>query len=526
MSSEIDGTTTIVCGSWFIASIECHSGTSRSWSSSNRSCACAGDAGNPVSVSMAPFVHKLLRRAARPRKCEQVRTGSAVASPGAGHAPRARPRRSRTGLDSSSTASSCSPRPGCGSACSVRTAPASPPCSDCSRVGCSPERGTVVRTPPTATVGELRQEPERRPGETVGGYLARRTGVADADAALDAATAALADGRAGADDAYSSALDRWLALGAADFDVRVGETFATVGLSAPICSTPRPPPCPAGRRRGSGSPRCCCRASTSSCSTSRPTTSTSPDSTSSNGSCSSSPARWSWSATTARSSTASSRTSPSSTRTTTRSRCSPAAGPRTCTSASSRGVTPRSAYAEYEGQRATLRSRAQREREWAHQGVAKEKKSPRDSDKVGRDFRKNQTERLAARSRRTEQAMARLDAVEKPWEDWELRFTVATAPRAGAVVARLDGAVGAPRRVPARAGDNRDRLGRERRHRRAQRRRQDHAPRGAARATAARSRRAVARARRRGRRGRPGAGRSSPGRSVSSTPSSPRPARR
>jgi len=44
-----------------------------------------------------------------------------------------------------------------------------------------PERGSVLRTPPTATVGELRQEPERRPGETVTAFLGRRTGVADAD---------------------------------------------------------------------------------------------------------------------------------------------------------------------------------------------------------------------------------------------------------------------------------------------------------------------------------------------------------
>ena len=36
--------------------------------------------------------------------------------------------------------------------------------------------------------------------------------------------------------------------------------------------------------------------------------------------------------------------------------------------------------------------------------------------------------------------MDRLDTVEKPWEDWELRFNVAAAP-AGAVVARLDQAV-------------------------------------------------------------------------------------
>ena len=46
-----------------------------------------------------------------------------------------------------------------------------------------------------------RQEPERRHGETVAAYLARRTGVAEANAAFEAATAALAAGDAGADGA-------------------------------------------------------------------------------------------------------------------------------------------------------------------------------------------------------------------------------------------------------------------------------------------------------------------------------------
>ncbi|MYW94312.1 ABC-F family ATP-binding cassette domain-containing protein, partial [Amycolatopsis rubida] len=83
-----------------------------------------------------------------------------------------------------------------------------------------PESGEVRLNPPTATVGHLPQEPERREGESVRAFLARRTGVAAAQTALDAATDALAAGADGADDAYGAALDRWLALGGADLDDR------------------------------------------------------------------------------------------------------------------------------------------------------------------------------------------------------------------------------------------------------------------------------------------------------------------
>src|ERR1700743_1467993 len=47
-----------------------------------------------------------------------------------------------------------------------------------------PEQGTVSLTPAAAAVGYLPQEPERRPGETMGEFLARRTGVAAAQARL------------------------------------------------------------------------------------------------------------------------------------------------------------------------------------------------------------------------------------------------------------------------------------------------------------------------------------------------------
>src|SRR3981189_3697053 len=52
----------------------------------------------------------------------------------------------------------------------------------------APEEVTGRLTPPTATVGHLPQEPERREGETVRGFLTRRTGVVAAQQALDAAT--------------------------------------------------------------------------------------------------------------------------------------------------------------------------------------------------------------------------------------------------------------------------------------------------------------------------------------------------
>src|SRR6202046_936383 len=57
--------------------------------------------------------------------------------------------------------------------------------------------GSVMLSPPTATVGYLPQEPDRRAGEDVAAFLARRTGVAQAQLDLDQATDALAAGSPG-----------------------------------------------------------------------------------------------------------------------------------------------------------------------------------------------------------------------------------------------------------------------------------------------------------------------------------------
>ncbi len=94
----------------------------------------------------------------------------------------------------------------------------------------APDAGTVRLAPPDATVGYLPQSPPS-PEETILGYALRRTGVGPAQAAFEDAAAALASGRPGADERYTRALDRWLALGGADLEVRLAEVLARLGLA-------------------------------------------------------------------------------------------------------------------------------------------------------------------------------------------------------------------------------------------------------------------------------------------------------
>ena len=89
-----------------------------------------------------------------------------------------------------------------------------------------PDAGQVIRS---GAVGYLPQEPAPSPGETVLGYLARRTGVGAAEAAMDALAARLeAEPELAA--AYSDALDRFLALGGEDFEPRARAVLTDVGL--------------------------------------------------------------------------------------------------------------------------------------------------------------------------------------------------------------------------------------------------------------------------------------------------------
>ena len=104
----------------------------------------------------------------------------------------------------------------------------------------APLAGTVTTAPSDAFVGWLPQEHERVPGETVAGYVARRTGATAATEAMEAAASALDGTDPGADEAYALALDHWLASGDPDLEDRLpamlGELRLDVGPDALMTS--------------------------------------------------------------------------------------------------------------------------------------------------------------------------------------------------------------------------------------------------------------------------------------------------
>ena len=81
------------------------------------------------------------------------------------------------------------------------------------------------------------------------------------------------------------------------------------------------------------------------------------------------------------------------------------------------------------------------QREWSVQGKAKAKKDTSEKDKNIRQFRRATSEKVAAKSKITDRAIERLDAIDKPWEGWDLRYQLAGAARSGDVVMRLQEAV-------------------------------------------------------------------------------------
>ncbi len=295
------------------------------------------------------------------------------------------------------------------------------------------ERGSVERAPRTATVGLLPQEPERSTTETVRAFLGRRSGVADAQRDLDAATAALAEGSPGADDVYADALERWLALGAADFDARVGETWDELGLDAGLLDQ-------ATATLSGGE---AARASLASLLLSRfdvflldePTNDLDLDGLARL-------ERWVVGLDAPVLLVSHDRTFLERVITDVveidhhTHRAAWYAGGWSAYLAERELARQhaRQRYDDFDTKRGVLRQRAQREREWATQGQAKVKKSG-ENDKHIRHFKINQTEQLAGRAARTQKAIERLDVVEEPREPWELRLEIPGVGRSGDVVA-------------------------------------------------------------------------------------------
>jgi len=303
-----------------------------------------------------------------------------------------------------------------------------------------PDAGTVEIAPPEASVGYMTQEPDPRIGETVRAYLHRAVGVTAAEDEMHRAAEAMSDGSASSAERYVIALERWQRLGAEDVDARIDATIVDLGLPVELADQETPT-----LSGGQAS-----RVAMAAIGVSRFDVTLLDEPTNDldfegiarlerfvrqraggivivshdraflenmidsvleldEHDHTARLFRGGWTA-----------------------------------YLEERATARRHAeetYADYAAKRRELLDRAKRERQWATSGASKEKKRPRDHDKAQRDFRLNRTEQLAARARRTERAMDRLEPVEKPWESWELRFSIAETTRSGAVVARLDAAV-------------------------------------------------------------------------------------
>ena len=299
----------------------------------------------------------------------------------------------------------------------------------------TPEHGAIRLSPATATVGHLPQEPDRRPGETVREFLARRTGVARAQLDLDAATQGLVEGEAGADDAYSVALERWLSLGGADLDERAEAIGLAIGLEEEMSSL-------------SGGQAA--RAGLASLLLSRydlflldePTNDLDLDGLE----------RLEGFVKGLRAGTVLvSHDREFLARTVTKVLELDLAQQRISLYGGGyqayleeREVARRHAreqYEDYADTRAQLESRARTQRAWMEKGVKNARRKATDNDKIGRNLRVETTEKQATKARQTERLIERMETVEEPRKEWQLRMEIATAPRSGAVVATLRGAV-------------------------------------------------------------------------------------
>jgi ATPase subunit of ABC transporter with duplicated ATPase domains len=94
------------------------------------------------------------------------------------------------------------------------------------------------------------------------------------------------------------------------------------------------------------------------------------------------------------------------------------------------------AYRVYTDKRDVLTDRVRTQRQWANQGLRRAKRSG-ETDKFIRHRNMQSSEHVAAKAKITDKALGRLESVDKPWEGWDLRLTIADAGRGGDVVARL-----------------------------------------------------------------------------------------
>nr|WP_197983894.1 ABC-F family ATP-binding cassette domain-containing protein [Aeromicrobium sp. CFBP 8757] len=302
----------------------------------------------------------------------------------------------------------------------------------------APLAGMVSTAPSDAFVGWLPQEHERLVGETVAAHLARRTGAAAATEAMERTAAALGSGAPDADDEYAVALDRWLASGAPDLDERIpsvlgdlrlgldgdalmtslsGGQAARVGLAALLLSRfdvvlldeptndldldglDRLERMVDGMRSGivlvshdrEFLARCVTRVVELDLAQQLV-------------------------------------------------RVHDGGYDSFLEEREIARRHAREAYEQFAGTKADLVARARTQREWSSQGVRNAMKKSPDNDKIRRKAQTESSEKQGQKVRQMESRIARLEEVEEPRKEWELRFEIAAAPRSSAVVATLDAA--------------------------------------------------------------------------------------
>ncbi|MFZ2527943.1 MAG: ABC-F family ATP-binding cassette domain-containing protein [Rhodococcus sp. (in: high G+C Gram-positive bacteria)] len=302
-------------------------------------------------------------------------------------------------------------------------------------VGTADVTGTVSLSPPDATVGHLAQEPERIAGETVLGFLERRTGVADAEHVMNTAAEEL--GRSDVDE-YTPALERWLALGGADLAERAEKTVADLGLAIGLDALMT------GLSGGQAA-----RAGLAALLLSRYDVLLLDEPTNDLD--------------------LAGLEQLERFVTETRTALVLVSHDREFLARTVTGIVEldltqqqiavydggydaylverdvarrhaREAFEEYSDTKQQLEDRAQMQRNWLEHGVRNARRKSKDNDKIGKKFRAESTEKQAAKARQTQRRIERLDVVEEPRKEWELRMSIASAPRSGAVVATMNGA--------------------------------------------------------------------------------------
>ena len=308
----------------------------------------------------------------------------------------------------------------------------------------APQAGTVSLAPSDAFVGWLPQEHERVSGETVAGYIARRTGCAEATREMDASAEALADPDVtdAAADRYNTALTRWLASGAADLEERIPAVLADLGLDLSAS--------PEQVLMTSLSGGQAARVGLAALLLSRfdvvlldePTNDLDLDGLT----------RLEAFVQELRGGVVLvSHDREFLARCVTRvleldlaQRTNRVYGGGYEAYLEERATLRRQArekYEEFAEQKQDLVSRARTQREWSSQGVRNAMKKSPDNDKLRRKANSESSEKQAQKVRQMESRIARLEEVEEPRKEWRLEFTIGAAPRSSSVVATLNDAV-------------------------------------------------------------------------------------